>query len=80
MDCDTKNAFDSLNHDFLVTVLKFDFGSNFISWIKLLLNIQQSCVVNGTNTTLYFNLEEGTCQGDPFDLPFYLSFRSSFFY
>ena len=65
MDTDTKKAFDSLDHDFLVTVLKFSFGSNFISWIKLLLNIQQSCVINGSNTTPYFNLEEGACQSDP---------------
>ena len=30
---------------------KFGFGSNFISWIKLLLNSKQSCVINGDNTT-----------------------------
>ena len=36
-----EKAFDSLDHDFLVTVLnKFGFGSNFISWIKLLLNLE----------------------------------------
>ena len=44
---------------------KFGFGSNFISWIKLLLNSQQSCVINGGNTTPYFNLEKGARQGDP---------------
>ena len=61
---DFEKAFDSLNHDFLVNVLnKFGFGSNFISWIKLLLNSQQSCVINGGNTTPYFNL--GARQGDP---------------
>ena len=49
---DIEKAFDSLDHDFLVTVLsKFGFGSNFISWTKLLLNSQQSCVNNGGNTT-----------------------------
>ena len=30
---------------------KFSFGSNFISWIKLLLNSTQSCVINADNTT-----------------------------
>ena len=61
-----EKAFDSLDHDFLVNVLnKFGFGSNFISWIKLLLNSQQSCVINGGNTTPYFNLEQGARQGDP---------------
>ena len=63
---DIEKAFDSLDHDFLVHVLnKFGFGSNFISWIKLLLNSQQSCVINGGNTTPYFNLEKGTRQDDP---------------
>ena len=63
---DIEKVFDSLDHDFLVTVLNnFGFGSNFISWIKLLLNSQQSCVINGGNTTPYFNLEKGNCQGDP---------------
>ena len=63
---DIEKDFDSLDHDFLVHVLnKFDFGSNFISWIKLLLNSQQSCVINGGITTPYFNLEKGAHQGDP---------------
>ena len=54
---DIEKAFHPLDHDFLVNVLnKFVFGSNFLSWIKLLLN--------GVNTTPYFNLEKGTCQGD----------------
>ena len=53
---DIKKAFDSLDHDFLITVLnKFAFGSNFISWFKLLLKSQQSCVINGGNTTPFFN-------------------------
>ena len=63
---DLEKAFNSLDHDFLVNVLnRFGFGSNFISWIKLLLNSQQSCVINGGNTTPYFNLEKGARQGDP---------------
>ena len=63
---DIEKAFDSLDHDFLVTVLnKFGFASNFISWIKLPLNSQQSCVVNGGNTIPHFNLDKGARQGDP---------------
>ena len=30
----------------------------------MLLNSQQSCVINGGNTTPYFNLEKGARQGD----------------
>ena len=53
---DIEKAFDSLDHDF---------GSNFLSWIKLLLNSQQSCVNIGDNTTPYFNLKKGAHQADP---------------
>ena len=63
---DIEKAFDSFDHDFLVNVLnKFGFGSNFMKWIKLLLNSQQSCVINGSNTTPYFNWEKGAREGDP---------------
>ena len=31
----------------------------------MLLNSQQSCVINGGNTSPYFNLEKGAHQGDP---------------
>ena len=43
----------------------FGFGQNFIHWVKLLLNNQQSCAINGGFTTQYFNLEKEACQGDP---------------
>ena len=63
---DLEKAFDSLNHDFLICVLKkIGFGDNFTTWIKILLNDQQSCVLNGGLTTQYFKLERGARQGDP---------------
>ena len=63
---DIEKAFDLLDHAFLVNVLSmFSFGINFISWIKLLLNSQQSFVINGGNTSPYFNLKKGDGQGDP---------------
>ena len=58
---DIEKAFDSLEHDFLIAVLeKYGFGGEFLNWIKILLNDQQSCVVNGGHTTRYFKLERGT--------------------
>ena len=61
---DIEKAFDSLNHGFLLSVLKkFGFAENFIRWINVLLNNQQSCVKNGSFT--HFNLEKGAPQGDP---------------
>ena len=63
---DIEKAFNLLDHAFVINVFNmFSFGSNFISWIKLLLNSQQSCVINGGITTPYFNLEKGARQGDP---------------
>ena len=41
------------------------FVENFIHWIKVLLNNQQSCVINGGFTIAYFNLEKGARQGGP---------------
>ena len=63
---DIDKVFNSLDHDFLLSALKkFGFGENFIHWIKVLLNNQQSCVINGGFTTRYFNLEKVARQGDP---------------
>ena len=61
-----EKAFDSMNHAFLITAFKkYGFGDNFIDWIKILLNNQESCVINGGHTTKYFKLERGARQGDP---------------
>ena len=54
----------------LITILvaifeKIGFGTEFIEWIKVLLNNQESCVINGGKTSKYFKLERGTRQGDP---------------
>ena len=62
---DKEKAFDSLDHSFLISVLKkFGFAENFIDWIKILLYKQESCVLNGSFTTKYFNLEKHARQGD----------------
>ena len=63
---DFEKAFDSLNHNLLIAALeKFGFGCDFIDWIKILINKQESCVINNGKTTTYFNLERGARQGDP---------------
>ena len=61
-----EKAFDSLDHRFLLTTLeKVGFGTNFIDWMKIFLNKQKSCVINGGVTTQYFKLENGAQQGEP---------------
>ena len=63
---DIEKAFDSLDYTFVISVLKkFAFGNNFVSWIETLSWVQESCAINDGNTTQYFHLERGTCQGDP---------------
>ena len=42
-----------------------DFGMNFIRWVKLILNKQESCVMSNGTSTGCFTLSYGTCQGDP---------------
>ena len=63
---DLQKAFDSIDHTFLLACLeKFGFGKNFITWISILLNKNESCVSNGGHTTQYFTLNRGARQGDP---------------
>ena len=42
----------------------FGLGNSFIDWIKILLTNEESCVINGCNTTSYFKLEKGARQGE----------------
>ena len=44
---DIEKAFDPVNHLFLIVILEtIGFGTEFIEWIKVLLNNQESCHVN----------------------------------
>ena len=66
MTVDIEKAFDSINRCFLIKLLKkFGFEKYFTKWIKILLQNQESCIVNGGTTTNYFKFEKGTRQGDP---------------
>ena len=47
-----------ISDDFLEFQKNF-FGENLSYWIKVLLNDQQSCVINGGLAAPYFNLEKG---------------------
>ena len=63
---DIEKTFESVNHLFLIAILeKIGFGSEFIEWVKVLLNNRESCVKNGGTTSKYFKLERGTRRGDP---------------
>ena len=66
MTVDIEKAFDSINHSFLMCVLKkIGFGNDFRKWIHILMKNPESCVTNGGKTTPYCKLESGNRQGDP---------------
>ena len=66
MRLDTGNAFDSVTRLFLITALKrYVFKEDFIKLIQILIQNQESNVINGGTKTNYFKLERGTGQGDP---------------
>ena len=63
---DIEKALDSLSHSFLVAYLKkYRYGNDFIKWVEMLLECQESCTVDGGNTTKYFELQRGARQSDP---------------
>ena len=63
---DFEKAFDSLDHRFLLKVLRtFNFGPSFIQWIRTFYSNVSSCVINNGFATSYFNVDRGVRQGDP---------------
>ena len=62
---DIEKGFDSLDHTFLISVLKrLGFSNNFVSWIETLISKQEYCIINSGNTTQYFHVERGARQGN----------------
>ena len=71
MTLDIWKAFNLVNHLFLIIVLEmYGFEEDFIKLIQILIQNQESSVINGGITTIYFKLKRGTRQGDP--IPAYI--------
>ena len=52
---DINKAFDSLDHTFVISILrKFGFGNNFVSWIETLIVKQESCTISGGILPSYY--------------------------
>ena len=55
---DFQKAFDSLDWNFLLSCLEaFNFGPDFIRWVKTFCKNIQSCVINNGLMSDYFTLE-----------------------
>ena len=63
---DFHKAFDSLEWDYLYKCLEaFNFGEDFIRWVKTFYKNIESCTLNNGFFSEYFKLERGVRQGDP---------------
>ena len=63
---DFQKPFDTLEWDFLLKCLDaFNFGHDFIHWVRLFYKNIQSCVINNGTASDYFTLKRGVRQGDP---------------
>ena len=77
---DIEKAFDSVDHEFLLKVLKHaGFGDSFIGWVKLLVLNQESSVFNNGFSTGYFKLGRGCRQGDPISAYLFILVMEVFF-
>ena len=77
---DIEKAFDSVDHPFLFAVLEgIGFNGEFLDWIKVLHNNQESCVMNGGVSTGYFPLKRGSRQGDPISAYLFIIIMEVFF-
>ena len=63
---DFEKAFDSVSWNFMHKTLQFfDFGNDMKTWIKLLYNGAQLCVIQNGIFSKFFYIGRGCRQGDP---------------
>ena len=68
---DIHKAFDSVSHEFLFKVLNhFNFGENFIRWVKTFYSSRKSYVMNNGFLTKQIDMEKGIFQGCPISRTF----------
>ena len=64
--CDFEKAFDTVEIDFLLKVLdNFNFGPQFIRWIKTFYTNASSCIKNNNWISTPFSVQRGIRQGCP---------------
>ena len=76
INLDWEKAFDRVNWDFLIKIMKkMGFPEFIINWVNVLhTNIQSACMING-NITRPFDIKKGVRQGCPMSMIFYVIFQ-----
>ena len=73
MNVDFEKCLDSIDHDALMASLKyFGIGDHFLSWVKMMYNGFELCVINNGKWTSYFTQERGVHQGSALSGPVFL--------
>ena len=73
MSFDIEKAFDKAEHEVLYKIMeKFNFGNNFISYMKALYKNCHSCTINHGYTKEYFSITRSLRQGCPLSAPAFL--------
>ena len=62
---DFEKAFNSINHTFIISCLPFNFGEDFIRWVKLFYHDAKNCVSNNASMSNFFPILRGVRQGRP---------------
>ena len=63
---DFKKAFDSIEHEYLRSIMKaYGFGDYIRKWVDILLNKFRLCTSNGGHKSSFFDMQRGCRQGDP---------------
>ena len=72
MALDFKNAFNTVEYDFVYAVLNlFNFGENFVSWVRLLHRGTELAMINNGFTSHWFTPSRGLQQGCPASAPIF---------
>ena len=62
-------TYDNISWKFMFDVLhRYDFGPDFLKWVKILYTDSQSAVQNNGNLTKFFPVKRGVHQGCPLTL------------
>ena len=70
---DFEKAFDSMEWDFVFRAMHYyGFPDQFVSWVKLLYNDVESCIINDSNISRFFAPTRGVRQGCPASLYLYI--------